>query len=77
LTYEQDFLLWRIDPLLGKNLETNNGERCDKYASTTIELLLEMVLCNLLVGSCNSWTTTVETVVFSLWSMLRSYLEDI
>jgi hypothetical protein len=42
--------LWSIDPLLGKDLEANNEttavamERRRKYASTTIELLLETVL---------------------------------
>jgi hypothetical protein len=29
-----------------------------------------------LLGSCNSWTTTMETGVFSMWSMPRSYLEN-
>jgi hypothetical protein len=42
-------ILWRIHPLLGKDLETNNEatavamQRRDKYTSTTIELLLETV----------------------------------
>jgi hypothetical protein len=40
-------IMWRIDPLLGKDLETNNEatvvmQRHDKHASTT-ELLLETV----------------------------------
>jgi hypothetical protein len=30
--------------------------RRGNHASTTIELLLETVLCNPLLGSCNSWT---------------------
>jgi hypothetical protein len=39
-------MLWRIDPLLGKDLETNKKtavalQRRGKHASTTIELLLE------------------------------------
>jgi hypothetical protein len=41
----------------------------------TMEFLLEMVLCNLLLGSFNSWTTTVETVC-SMWTVPKSYLED-
>jgi hypothetical protein len=58
--------LWRIDPLLGKDFETNNEttavamQRRGKRASTTIELLLEKVLCNPWLGSCNNWTTTME-----------------
>jgi hypothetical protein len=48
----------------------------DKHASTTIELLLETALCNPLLGSCNSWTTTMETTLFSMWFMLRRYLEE-
>jgi hypothetical protein len=74
--------LWRIDPLLGKDLHTNNEttdvalQRRGKHASTTIELLFETVLCNLLLSSCNSWTTTMETEVFSVWSVPRSFLED-
>jgi hypothetical protein len=32
-----------------------------KHASTTIQLLLETVLCNPLLGSCNSWAATMET----------------
>jgi hypothetical protein len=73
--------LWRIEPLLGKDLETNNEttavamRRRGKHASTT-ELLLEMVLCNQLLGSYNSWTITMETGVFSMWSVPRSYFED-
>jgi hypothetical protein len=39
-------------------------QRHGKHASTTIELLLETMLCNPLLGSCNSWTTTMETEVF-------------
>jgi hypothetical protein len=35
-----------------------------KHASTTVELLLETVLCNSLLSSCNMWTTTMETGVF-------------
>jgi hypothetical protein len=42
-------LLWHIDPLLGKDLETKNEEtsfatqRRGKHASTTMDLLLETV----------------------------------
>jgi hypothetical protein len=55
-------LLWRIDPLIGKNLETNNEktavamQRRDKHACATIELLFE--------------------TVFSARSMQRGYKED-
>jgi hypothetical protein len=53
--------MWRIDSLLGKDLETNNEtavamQRRGKHASTTIELLLE--------------------TAFSMCSLPRSYLED-
>jgi hypothetical protein len=34
--------------------------------------MLETVLCNPLLDSCNSWTT-METWVFSVWSVPRSY----
>jgi hypothetical protein len=50
-------LLWRIDPLLGTDLETNNEtttfamQRRGKQASTTIELLLETVFYNRSVQS--------------------------
>jgi hypothetical protein len=43
----QCIMLWRIEPLLGKDLETNNDttavamQRRGKHASTPIELLLE------------------------------------
>jgi hypothetical protein len=43
------YLLWRIDPLLGKDLEINNEttavamQQRGKHASTTTELLLETV----------------------------------
>jgi hypothetical protein len=78
----QRYILWCINPLLGKDLETNNEtaavamETRGKHASTTTQLLLETVLYNALLGSCNSWTKTIETGVFSMWSMPRSYLED-
>jgi hypothetical protein len=45
-------LLWRVDPLLGKDLEKNNErttvatQRRGKQASTTLELLLETVFYN-------------------------------
>jgi hypothetical protein len=75
-------ILWHIDPLLGKDLETNNEttavaiQRRGKHASTTIVLLLETELCNPLLSSCNNCTTTMETGVFSSWSVPRSYVED-
>jgi hypothetical protein len=40
--YERN-ILWRIDPLLGKDLETTRQHS--------------------LLGSCNSWTTKIETGV--------------
>jgi hypothetical protein len=54
-------ILWLIDSLLGKDLETNKTtavamQQCGKHASTTKELLLE--------------------TVFSTKSMPRIYLED-
>jgi hypothetical protein len=54
--------MWRIDPLLGKELETNNEttdvavQQRGKHASTTVEFLLE--------------------TVFSTRSMQRSYKKD-
>lgn len=68
--------------MLGKDLETNKVTRAtamqqrSKHASIIIELLLKTVLCIPLVGSCNSWNTTMETGVFYMWSMPRNYLED-
>jgi hypothetical protein len=53
--------------LLAKDLNTNNEttavamQRHGKHASTTIELLLEMMLCYQLLGTWDNWTTTVET----------------
>jgi hypothetical protein len=50
--------LWRIDPLLGKDLEPNKEttavtmQRHGKQASIA-ELLLETALRNPLLGSCN------------------------
>jgi membrane-anchored protein YejM (alkaline phosphatase superfamily) len=40
--------MWHIEPSLGKDLETNETttvaiQQCSKHASTTVELLLEMV----------------------------------
>jgi hypothetical protein len=75
-------IMCRIHPLLGKDLGTNNEttavtmQRFGKHASTTIELLLETVLCKPLLDSCNSWTTTMGTGMFSVWSVPRSNLED-
>jgi hypothetical protein len=65
----QTYLLWCIDPLLGKDLEMNNEptpvamQWHGKHTSTMIELLLEMVLCNALLGSCNSGNRGVFCVV--------------
>jgi hypothetical protein len=75
------YILWGIDPLLGKDLETNETttvvmQRRGKHATTTTELLLETVLYNPLLGGYNSQTTTMETGVFSMWPVPRSYLED-
>jgi hypothetical protein len=69
-------ILWGIDPLFGKDLETNETtavamQRRDEQASA----LLETVLCNPLLSSCNTWTNPT-TGVFSMWSMPRSYIED-
>jgi hypothetical protein len=50
-------------------------QRRGKHSSTT-DLLLEMVLHNPKLGSCNSWTTTMETVVFSMRSAQRGYKDD-
>jgi hypothetical protein len=75
-------VLRRTDPLLGKDLETNNEttpvatQQRGKHASAIIELLLETLLCKPLLGSCKSWTTTIETEVCSMWSVSKSYLED-
>jgi hypothetical protein len=50
-------LLWRIDLLLGKDLETNNEtttaamQQRGKHASKTIELLLQTVFYNRSVQS--------------------------
>jgi hypothetical protein len=46
------------------------------HAPTTVDLLLETMLRNPLLGRCNSWTTTMETRVFSMWSLLRSYHDN-
>jgi hypothetical protein len=54
-------ILWRIEPLLGKDLETKKKNqatavamhRRGKHASTTTELVLETVLMQPLLGSCN------------------------
>jgi hypothetical protein len=68
----KSYTLWHIDPLLGKDLETNNETTAvamqwhGKHASTTIELLLEIVLCNPLLGSFNSWSTAMEMGLFSV-----------
>jgi hypothetical protein len=52
--------------MLGKDLEINDERTAvamqhrGEHVSKIIELLLETVLCNPLLGSCNSWTTTME-----------------
>jgi hypothetical protein len=66
--------------MLSKVLETNSEtavamQRRGKQVSTTIVTVIT-VLRNPLLSSCNSWTTTLETAVFSMWSVPRSYLED-
>jgi hypothetical protein len=81
LQLQQIQILWLTDPLLDKDLERNETiavamQWHGKHASKTIELLFETVLCNPLPGSCNSWTITMKTGVFSMWSVRRSYLED-
>jgi hypothetical protein len=49
-TFEIDYIVEYIDPLLGRDLETNNVttavamQRHSKHSSTTIKLLLETVL---------------------------------
>jgi hypothetical protein len=60
-------ILRRIDSLLGKDLGKTIRQQpllCKTAVNTTIGLLLETVLCNPLLGSCNFWTTTMETEVF-------------
>jgi hypothetical protein len=64
-------MLWRIEPLIGKGLEADEAtavamQQHGKHASTIIELLLEMVLCNPFISNCNSWTKTIEMGVFSM-----------
>jgi hypothetical protein len=74
--------MWPIEPLLGKDLETNKEtiavamQKRGKLACTTIELLLETLLWNPLRGRCNSLTKTMETVVFSIRSIPTNYLKD-
>jgi hypothetical protein len=56
------FILWRMDPFLGTDLETNNEttvvaiQQRRKHSSTVIELLL--------------------VTVFSVWSVLKICLQD-
>jgi hypothetical protein len=50
-------------------------QKSGKHAFKTIEFLSEMVLCDPLLGSYIIWTTTMETGVFSMCSVPRSYLE--
>jgi hypothetical protein len=62
----------RTVPLLGKNLNTKNEttgfamQQCGKHASTTTELRVKTTLCKPLLGSFNSWATTMETGMFSM-----------
>jgi hypothetical protein len=64
-------VLWHIDPLLGKDLETDSEttaiamQQHSKHTSTTIELLLEMVLCNPLLGSYNNGNGGVFYMVYA------------
>jgi hypothetical protein len=75
-------VFWRIEPLIGNDLETDSEttavamQQRGKHASATIELMLERMLCNPLLGNCNSWNTAMETGEVSMWSVPRSYLED-
>jgi hypothetical protein len=46
-------------------------------APTTIELLLETVLCNLLLGNCNSWTTTMSVRPTIYTFQLENHWSDI
>jgi hypothetical protein len=64
----QGYILWHIQcrPIPTQRPQNNETTAVDmqwhgKHNSTTKELLLERVLCNPLLGSCNSWTTTMET----------------
>jgi hypothetical protein len=65
--------VWLIDPLLGKDFETDiettavTIQQHDKHGSETIELLLEPVLCNTLLGRCNSWTTIMFSACTALY----------
>jgi hypothetical protein len=60
-------LLWHIEPLLDKNFETNETvavviQQRGKYASTSIELLLEMVFSARFVQSSykeHNWVVSV------------------
>jgi hypothetical protein len=74
-------MMWRMHSLLGRGFEIDETtafamQERGKHASTTIELLLETVSFNPLLGSCNNWPTTMEIGVFSSWFVPRSYLED-
>jgi hypothetical protein len=73
------YLYCGVYTLLGKYFETNNKtpvvmQRGGQHVPTITELLLKTVLCNLLLGSCNSLTTTMETGLFYMWFVRRSYL---
>jgi hypothetical protein len=57
--------------LLGKNLKTKNEtittvavQRRGKHGPVTMEILVETVLCNPLLGNCNSSATTMGKKVF-------------
>jgi hypothetical protein len=77
---EYSFILWLIDPSLGKALETDETtvamRRCSNHNPITTEISLKTVLCNQLLDSCNRWTTAMEKEVFSMWSTPRSFLEE-
>jgi hypothetical protein len=76
-------ILRRTDPLLGRDSKQTAVLRpllCNFAVNTPVQqyvdLLLETVLWNPLLGSCNSSTITMETGLFSVWYVPRSYLED-
>jgi cytochrome bd-type quinol oxidase subunit 1 len=56
--------------LTGKDLQHS------KHTSTIIVVAVGNNVMQLFLSSCNSWITTMDTGVFSMWSMKRSYLED-
>jgi hypothetical protein len=63
------FILWRVDQLLGKHLETSN-EVSDPFLSNSSVNTFQRK------GETHNNTITMETRVFSMWSLPRSYKED-